>query len=59
MIEDAHQEKINVIIVSDPSRISRNSDYLSNIVEKLREEYKIRIITVDYGINAFLHNSLL
>lgn len=58
MIEDAQQEKINVIIVSDPSRISRNSNYLSNMVEKLREEYKIRIITVDYEINTFLHNSL-
>lgn len=58
MIEDAQREKINVIIVSDPSRISRNSDYLSNVFEKLREEYKIRIITVYYGINTFLHNSL-
>ncbi|MCG7314475.1 recombinase family protein [Priestia flexa] len=57
MIEDAQQEKINVII-SDPSRISRNSDYLSNMIEKLHEEYKIRIITVDYGINTFLHNNL-
>lgn|SRR5699024_1304610 len=58
MIEDAQQEKIDAIIVSDPSRISRNSDYLSFIIEKLREEYKIRIITVDYGVNTFLHNNL-
>lgn len=59
MIEDAQQGKIDVIIVSDPARISRNSDYLSNIFRKLREQNKVHFVTVDNQINTFLNNNIL
>lgn len=59
MVEDAKQGKIDVIIVSDPARISRNLDYLSNIFRKLREQNKVHIVTVDNQINTFLNNNIL
>lgn len=59
MIEDAQQGKINYIIASDPARISRNPDYLFNIVRQLREQNKVHIVTVDNQINTFLNKNIL
>lgn len=59
MIEDAKQGKIDVIIVSDLARISRDPDYLSNIFSKLSEQNKVHIVTVDNQINTFLNNNIL
>lgn len=57
MIEDAQQGKIDVIIVSNPARISRNSDSsLFKILGKLREENKVHIFTVDKQVNTLLFN---
>ncbi|MEC0664826.1 recombinase family protein [Priestia flexa] len=57
MIEDAQQEKIDVIIASDPSRISRKYSDLSNILGKLCESNKVHIITVDNQINTILNDN--
>lgn len=58
MIEDAKKGKIDVIIASDPARISRNREVLFNILAKLRKESKVHIITVDNQINTFLNSSI-
>lgn len=59
MIEDAQQEKIDVIIASDSSRISRKYSDLSNILGKLRESNKVHIITVDNQINTILNDNII
>lgn len=58
MIEDTQLGKIDVIIASDPARISRNREDLFNILAKLRKENKVHIITVDNQINTFLNSSI-
>lgn len=58
MIDDAQQGKIDVIITSDPARISRNRDYLFNVLGKLREQNNVHIITVDNQINTVLNGSI-
>ena len=59
MIEAAQQRKIDVIIVSDPAWISRNSDILFKTLGKLREESKVYMITVDKQIKTFLNKNIL
>lgn len=59
MVEDAKQGKIDVIIVSDLARISRNPDNLTNIFRELREQNKVHIVTVGNQINTFLNDNIL
>lgn len=57
MLEDAEQEKFDVIVAIDPSRILKNSD-LSSVIGKLREENKVHIITVDKRIDTILKDNI-
>ncbi|TXL65053.1 recombinase family protein [Cerasibacillus terrae] len=57
MIEDAQQEKFDVIVAIDPSRILRNSD-LSSVIGKLHEENKVHIITVDKRVDTLLKDDI-
>lgn len=57
MLEDAEQEKFDVIVAIDPSRILRNSD-LSSVIGKLREENKVHIFTVDKRIDTIFKDDI-
>lgn len=54
MIEDAHQGKFDIIVVTEPSRLLRSSE-LSSEIKSLRKSNKVHIVTMDNRINT-IHN---
>lgn len=51
MIEDARQGKFDIIVATDPSRILRSTELLSEN-GNLRNTNKVHIVTVDNRINT-------
>lgn len=56
MIEDAQNNKFDVILSTDPSRLLRNSE-LSSKMRKLCEMKEIQIITLDGAVNTLQGNT--